>query len=320
MQQLNLTSPYELVFKRIHNAPQPADGVGRQDGSFLSHHPCFPLPWAAHQNLAPTLAPVGQWLDFDKKDGGWDRKKKEGELLYLLVHGAVPLGFSKSHGNGNHQGGEPCGNETRENWSFKHMCSSSPTQPHNIPHSSQCYSSTICPSLGLWQRLNSGPSEPKAWTLVTSANEVNAISCNQLISCCGLSSCVGTDSTCRCIKYIYFILGCTGWPGIYKSVSWRWNIQPQPNSKKLARRRWRAMFALNIMYDEQPRFKPHPKWDRKGNGNWVPPIPNRFPQCSAMIYNRAGPSEQQWKRASEHQVFLQNQDTSFARDLLPFCA
>lgn len=200
------------------------------------------------------------------------------------------------------------------------MCSSSPTQPHNIPHSSQCYSSTICPSLGLWQRLNSGPSEPKAWTLVTSANEVNAISCNQLISCCGLSSCVGTDSTCRCIKYIYFILGCTGWPGIYKSVSWRRNIQPQPNSKKLARRRWRAMFALNIIYDQQPRFKPHPKWDRKGNGNWVPPIWNRFPQCSAMIYNRAGPSKQQWKKASEHQVFLQNQDTSLVRDLLPFCA
>lgn len=102
-------------------------------------------------------------------------KEKE---LYSLVHGAVPLGFSKSHRNGNHQGREPYGSETRENWSFKHMCISSPTQPHNIPHSSKCYPSTICSTLDLLQRLNSGPSEPKVRTLITSANEVNAISCN----------------------------------------------------------------------------------------------------------------------------------------------
>ena len=134
-------------------------------------------------------------------------------------------------------------------------CAASPTQAHNITHSSKCYSSTICPSLGLWQRLKSGPSEPKAWTLVTSANEVNAISCNQLISCCSLSSGVGTDSTCRCINYIYFIHSHTSWPGIYKGVSWRWNIEPQPNSKKPERRRLRVMFALNTMHDEQPWFK-----------------------------------------------------------------
>jgi len=36
-------------------------------------------------------------------------RKEEEEPHYSLVHGAVPLGFSKSHRNGNHQGGEPYG-------------------------------------------------------------------------------------------------------------------------------------------------------------------------------------------------------------------
>lgn len=122
----------------------------------------------------------------------------------------------------------------------------------------------------------------KTWTLVTSANEVNAISCNQLISCCVLSSCVGTDSTCRCVKYIYFILWYTGWPGIYQRVSWRWNSQPQSNPKALVRGRLRAMFALNIMFDEQPRSKSRSKWDRKGKKETDFPLS----QTGSPIYNR----------------------------------
>lgn len=151
------------------------------------------------------------------------------------------------------------------------MCSSAPTQPLNIPHFSLCYSSTICPSLGLWQSLNSGPSEPEAWTFVTSANEVNAVSCNQLVSCCGLSSCAGNDSTCRCIKFIYFILRDAEQPGIYQDISWGWNIQAPLNPKELARQRLKAVFALNIMC-EQLRLKSCSKWDRAGNGKTVPPI------------------------------------------------
>lgn len=39
MQRLNLTSPYELVFKGIHNPAWPRlEEAGKEDGSFLSHH------------------------------------------------------------------------------------------------------------------------------------------------------------------------------------------------------------------------------------------------------------------------------------------
>lgn len=89
MQQLNLTSPYELVFKRIHNAPQPADGVRRQGGRMGPFSPIIPASLCHGQHtriqLLPWLLWVSDWILTKRMEGETGRKRKESSFTYQFT-------------------------------------------------------------------------------------------------------------------------------------------------------------------------------------------------------------------------------------------
>lgn len=89
IQQLNLTSSYELVFKGIHNPPGPADGLRRQGGRMTPSSPIIPASLCHGQHtriqVLPWLLQVSGFGKKKRMEGDIGRKKRRRSFTHQFT-------------------------------------------------------------------------------------------------------------------------------------------------------------------------------------------------------------------------------------------